>query len=85
MSGFVDRPELNVVPAYVEEVVVVTSTAYRSTRHYLPVGQFPRSWYSRPAAFTGRAEVPSSALERLIDIIVARRRRNASGPARKER
>ncbi len=43
VSGLVDRPELKAIPAFVEEVVVVTPIAYRTVKQYLTHGPVPKA------------------------------------------
>lgn len=42
VSGPVDRPELNAVLAFIEEVVVLTPTTYRTVKQYLTKGPIPK-------------------------------------------
>jgi len=51
VSGLVDRPELKVIPAFLEEVVVVTPTAYRSVKQFLKNGPVPKVLVFRAGCF----------------------------------
>lgn len=51
VSGLVDRPELNVIPAFIEEVVVVTPVAYPTVQHYLKNGPIPKVLVFRAGCF----------------------------------
>jgi LysR family transcriptional regulator, cell division regulator len=42
VSGPVDRPELHAIPAFMEEVVILTPVAFRSVKQYLTKGPVPK-------------------------------------------